>query len=263
MCVEGGDRQCGMQSVYRIALALLVGISCSSAFHPSRAHHIVSHTKAPLRMILDHNLVVDLAAQGQNHFWAWTQLGLANSDAPVVAATAAAKVCPNFGESGWAPFCFLNGNPVFNAFDSFQLFIQNSVVSLHDFLHNAGIEHAYGPSIILFTIFVRAVLFPLNYQQIASTQMVTALNPKVQEIREKYPDNKELQAQMTALLYQEAKVIYQSIIIIEYFQLFHGNPVVFTGYRRIHSLVAFLRCSKFRCSWHCTVPFTTWHPPVN
>ena len=57
----------------------------------------------------------------------WIQFaaqGIAN--APVV--------CPGFGEPGWAPFCFLNGNPVFNAFDEFQMFIQNSVVSLHDTL---------------------------------------------------------------------------------------------------------------------------------
>ena len=49
-------------------------------------------------------------------------------------ADTSATICPNFGEKGWAPFCFLNGNPVFNAFDSYQLFIQNSVVSLHDLL---------------------------------------------------------------------------------------------------------------------------------
>ena len=43
-------------------------------------------------------------------------------------------ICPDFGQPGWAPFCFLNGNPVFNAFDSFQAFVQGSVVQLHDLL---------------------------------------------------------------------------------------------------------------------------------
>ena len=46
----------------------------------------------------------------------------------------AAAVCAGFGEPGWAPFCFLNGNPVFNAFDVFQAFIQSSIVSLHNVL---------------------------------------------------------------------------------------------------------------------------------
>lgn len=115
-------------------------------------------------------------------------------------------VCPGFGQEGWAPFCFLQGNPVFNAFDVFQEFIQSSIVQLHDTLHGLGLENAYGPSIILFTLSVRILLFPLSYNQLASTQRTQALAPKVTEIREKYPDNKELQQQMTALLYQETNV---------------------------------------------------------
>eukprot|EP01036_Dinobryon_divergens_P025148 gene25148-33668_t len=115
-------------------------------------------------------------------------------------------ICPDFGQPGWGPFCFLNGNPIFNAFDTFQAFVQSSVVQLHDLLQAAGIENAYGPSIILFTLLVRTLLFPVNYQQIASTQKTQALSPKIQEIREKYANNKDLQNQMTALLYEETKV---------------------------------------------------------
>ena len=46
----------------------------------------------------------------------------------------------------------------------------------------------------------------MNYQQIASTQKTQALNPKIQEIRGKYANNKDLQNQMTALLYEQTKV---------------------------------------------------------
>jgi hypothetical protein len=63
----------------------------------------------------------------------WIQLalqGLADS----AIAEKPPVVCPDFGQPGWAPFCFLNGNPVFNTFDQFQTFIQSSVVELHDFL---------------------------------------------------------------------------------------------------------------------------------
>lgn len=73
-------------------------------------------------------------------------------------------------------------------------------------LQTAGVKNAYGPSIILFTILIRVLIFPLSYQQIASTQMTQALAPKVLEIKTKYADNKDLQNQMTALLYQETKV---------------------------------------------------------
>jgi YidC/Oxa1 family membrane protein insertase len=68
------------------------------------------------------------------------------------------------------------------------------------------LEHAYGASIILFTVFVRAALFPINYKQLVSAEMTKSLSPKIQEIKEKYAGNKDLQNQMTVLLYQEANV---------------------------------------------------------
>jgi YidC/Oxa1 family membrane protein insertase len=119
--------------------------------------------------------------------------------------TNAKVVCPNFGEPGWGPLCFLNGNPVFNAFDTFQEFIQNSIVGLSEFVSSIGIENSYGLSIILFTCLVRAILFPLAYQQISSTQATTALTPKITEIKEKYPDDKDLQNQLVAMMYDEAQ----------------------------------------------------------
>lgn len=42
--------------------------------------------------------------------------------------------------------------------------------------------------------------------------MIQALNPQVQQIREKFKDNKELQNQLVALLYDEAKVIMHALI---------------------------------------------------
>lgn len=49
----------------------------------------------------------------------------------VVQGLADAAVCPAFGEPGWSLFC---GNPAFEAFDAYQAFIENLVVSLHDSL---------------------------------------------------------------------------------------------------------------------------------
>ena len=56
------------------------------------------------------------------HVQNWVELvyqGIAdNSVADAVVKPAV--ICPQFGEPGWGPLCFLNGNPVFNAFDKFQ-----------------------------------------------------------------------------------------------------------------------------------------------
>lgn len=173
--------------------------------------------KKSLNMMIDPTSIID----GTSHFMDlhgitasldqfiphWPQLtDSAISIDTTGSSSSLTAVCPAFGQAGWGPFCFLNGNPVFKAFDSFQEFIQHSVVLLHDFFENAGVKNAYGPSIILFTLFVRVVLFPLTYQQLASTQRTQALTPKVQEIKEKYPDDKDMQNQLTALLYQETKV---------------------------------------------------------
>jgi membrane protein insertase Oxa1/YidC/SpoIIIJ len=68
------------------------------------------------------------------------------------------------------------------------------------------LNNAYGPSIVLFTVFVRCALLPLNYQQLVASQKTLALTPKIQEIKEKFASNKDTQNKMVALMYQETKV---------------------------------------------------------
>lgn len=124
----------------------------------------------------------------------WTTLDLA-----------ASPICPKFGEPGWGPLCFLNGNPVFNTFDKFQAFMQDTLSNFAGFVGSTGVKNAYGPSIILFTCLIRTILLPLNYKQIQSSQATTALSPKVKEIKEKFPDDQDMQNQLTALLYDKAE----------------------------------------------------------
>eukprot|EP01038_Epipyxis_sp_PR26KG_P010547 gene10547-14169_t len=208
------------------------------------------------------------------HIPHWIELaaqGIADSDI----VSAPKPVCADFGQPGWAPFCFLNGNPVFNAFDQFQLFIQNSVLSLRSFLQGIGIENAYGPSIILFTILVRIVVFPLTYRQLSSSQMTTAVAPKVKEIKEKFPDNKELQTQMTALLYQEAQVnplagclpaIVQIPVFIAMYRSFVNIAATqhitepFLWLPNLEGPVYGARSTDWILSnWHDLVPSLGWH----
>ena len=80
------------------------------------------------------------------------------------------------------------------------------MVLLHDFLHDKlGIDNAYGPSIILFTVIIRLVLSPVTFRQLESSQKTQALKPKMDEIKEKFSDT-NVQNQMIALLYQETEV---------------------------------------------------------
>ena len=105
------------------------------------------------------------------------------------------------GEKGWAR-CVFNGNPVFNG-DKFQAFVKVRSAAA-TFMGEHGVKNPYGPSIILFVCMIRLILLPLAYKQTQSSQATQALSPKVAEIKEKFPDDKDMQTQLTALLYEKA-----------------------------------------------------------
>ncbi|WP_104747449.1 membrane protein insertase YidC [Helicobacter cetorum] len=65
---------------------------------------------------------------------------------------------------------------------------------LHDFAGN------WGWAIILLTLVVRLILYPLSYKGIVSMQKIKELSPKMKELQEKYKgDPQKLQAQMMQL----------------------------------------------------------------
>src|SRR5437867_4767610 len=61
----------------------------------------------------------------------------------------------------------------------------------------------YGVAIILLTVVIRFVLFPLGYKQIKSMQAMQAIQPKVKEIQKKYKGNRQKQQEETMKLYSE------------------------------------------------------------
>ena len=61
-----------------------------------------------------------------------------------------------------------------------------AISSLHDGLNGAGVPGAYGFSIILFTLLLKALTFPLNKQQIESTSKMQAIQPAAKQLQEKY-----------------------------------------------------------------------------
>ncbi|HSQ90121.1 YidC/Oxa1 family membrane protein insertase [Romboutsia sp.] len=66
--------------------------------------------------------------------------------------------------------------------------------------------NSYGLSIILFTIFVKVLLLPLTIKQTKSTKAMQDIQPKIQDIQEKYKNKPEKQQQEIMNLYKEAKV---------------------------------------------------------
>jgi len=66
-----------------------------------------------------------------------------------------------------------------------------------------GIEEAYGPAIILFTLALKLLTFPLNKQQIESTAKMQAIQPAAKKLQDKYKDRDP------ARLNQELQKLYQ------------------------------------------------------
>ncbi len=62
----------------------------------------------------------------------------------------------------------------------------------------------YGVGIILMTIIIKVLLWPLTKKSTASTAKMTALQPQLKELQEKYKDNPQKLNQETANLYKEA-----------------------------------------------------------
>ncbi len=97
-----------------------------------------------------------------------------------------------------------------------------------------------GLAIILFTILVRLILFPLSKRSLQNQKQMRELEPEMKKIKEEFKDNKEEQAKRTMALYKEKKlnpfsgillVLIQIPIIIALYQVFlHGGlPAINTS----------------------------------
>lgn len=67
----------------------------------------------------------------------------------------------------------------------------------HSFTHN------YGVDIIILTILVRIILFPITAKGLKSMKRVQSLQPRIKEIQEKYKDDKEKLNKELLALYKE------------------------------------------------------------
>ena len=73
-------------------------------------------------------------------------------------------------------------------------------------LVNQGIAYSWGFAIILFTIIIKLIAFPLTLIQLRSMQAQKNLQPRLQELQQKYGKNRDKMAQEQMKLYREAGV---------------------------------------------------------
>lgn len=92
------------------------------------------------------------------------------------------------------------------AWNTFVGGVEFSLVKMHDALVAAGVPGAYGLTIILFTVGIKAITFPLNYKQMESTMKMQALSPRLKKIQADYKDNPQVLNEMTAKLYKDEQI---------------------------------------------------------
>lgn len=73
-------------------------------------------------------------------------------------------------------------------------------------IYNSIAFENYGLAIIIFTIIVRAAMFPLTLKQYKSSAEMQRVQPLLKEVQRKYSNDKEKLNQETMKLYQEHKI---------------------------------------------------------
>jgi YidC/Oxa1 family membrane protein insertase len=81
-----------------------------------------------------------------------------------------------------------------------------ALIWLDSLLQQGDVPYHWGFAIILFTIIVKVVTFPLSLVQIRGMQAQKELQPKIQELQKKYGKDRERLSQEQMKLYQEAGV---------------------------------------------------------
>jgi YidC/Oxa1 family membrane protein insertase len=87
-----------------------------------------------------------------------------------------------------------------NPFD----YLIQGMLGILDFFH--GMTHSYGLAIIMLTLVIRGLIFPLSMKSHQSMKAMQEIQPRMKELQEKYKDNPQELNQAMMAFYQENKV---------------------------------------------------------
>jgi YidC/Oxa1 family membrane protein insertase len=84
--------------------------------------------------------------------------------------------------------------------------LAKTLIWLNGILVGWGIPYSWGFTIILFTVIVKVVTFPLTYTQMRGMQAQKELQPKIKELQKKHGKDRDKLSKAQMELYQEAGV---------------------------------------------------------
>src|SRR3989339_247837 len=88
----------------------------------------------------------------------------------------------------------------------FHNFLYQPLFNLLVLLYNYIPGHDFGIAIILLTLLIRFILYPLSVKAFDSQRTIQKIQPQIQEIQKKYKDDKEKQAKETMEIYKKEKI---------------------------------------------------------
>lgn len=125
--------------------------------------------------------------------------------------------------------------------------------------------HNWGVAIIILTILLKLVMFPLNKSSAEGSIKMQALQPKMQAIQDKYKDNPAKMQEETQKLYKEAgynpasgclPMILQMIILFAMYNVFN-NYFEFRGASFVTGWIDDLSRGDSIVSWNNQIPVVT------
>lgn len=78
----------------------------------------------------------------------------------------------------------------------------NVLVLLYEYLPG----HDFGVAVIVLTILIKVIFYPLGIKAVKSQKALSGLQPKIKEIQERYKNNKEQQTREMMALYKREKI---------------------------------------------------------
>src|SRR3989338_3252927 len=91
-------------------------------------------------------------------------------------------------------------------FALFNTILYQPIFNIFVFLYNYIPGHDVGLVILAITILVRLALYPLTGSSIKAQKSLQELQPKMNELKQKYADDKQKQTQAIMELYKTSKV---------------------------------------------------------
>jgi len=88
----------------------------------------------------------------------------------------------------------------------FNVILYQPLLNLLVFFYNVVPGSDVGVAIILLTIIIKLILYPLSQQSIKGQKALQDIQPKMDEIKKQYSNDKEKQAQALMQLYKDQKV---------------------------------------------------------